>query len=287
MMGLLRSSFLLLCLTVFCVRLAEAAPCLGEQSSQSSYSVYLIPRLPATTLYQDWAPFLKRLGKENGLCFDLHIPANFIEFEQAIRSGKPDFVLLNPYHQVMVARKPGYVPLVRDQQSRLAGVLVVRKDSPVQDIRQLEGATVAFPAPNAYVASLLMRALFAQKNIHINANYVGSHNNVYRAVALGAAQAGGGANTTLNHEPAELQSQLRVLFTTPNYMPHPFSAHPRISPGVQEKIIAGFLHIAADPAGQDMLKAIQITEPTRADYIRDYKELERLKLEQFVVPGGD
>lgn len=285
-MGLLRNCFLLLCLSILCVRLAAAAPCLGNQTVRSN-SVYLIPRLPATTLYQDWAPFLTRLGKENGLCFDLYIPADFIQFEQAILAGKPDFVLLNPYHQVMVARQPGYVPLVRDQQSQLTGVLVVRKDSPVQDIRQLEGATVAFPAPNAYVASLLMRAILAQKKIHINVNYVGSHSNVYRAVALGAAQAGGGASTTLNREPSELQAQLRVLFTTTKYMPHPFSAHPRISRQVREKVITGFLNIATDSAGRDMLKAIEIAQPTRADYSHDYKELERLKLENFAVPGRD
>lgn len=283
----LRSYLLFLCISVFGTQLAAAAPCLGEQSAQNSYSVYLVPRLPATTLYHDWAPLLERLGRENALCFVLRIPVDFTEFEQAIRAGKPDFVLLNPYHQVMVGRKPGYVPLVRDQLSGLAGVLVVRKDSTVRDIQQLDGATVAFPAPNAYAASLLMRALLAQKNIHITADYVGSHNNVYRAVALGAVSAGGGANTTLNHEPAELQSQLRVLFTTPIFMPHPFSAHPRVPQSVREKVIAGFLHIAADPAGRDMLKAIQIAKPTRADYVRDYKELEQLNLEHFVVPGGD
>jgi phosphonate transport system substrate-binding protein len=278
---------LFLCISVFSAHLAVAAPCLGEQSARNSYSVYLIPRLPATTLYRDWAPLLERMGKESGLCFELRIAADFSEFEQAIRAGKPDFVLLNPYHQVMVARKPGYVPLVHDQRAKLAGVLVVRKDSPLQDIHQLEGAKVAFPAPNAYAASLLMRALLAQKNIHITANYVGSHNNVYRAVALGAAQAGGGANTTLDHEPAELKSQLRVLFTTPDYMPHPFSAHPRIPQHVRKKVIAGFLNIATDPAGRQLLKAIQIAQPIRADYARDYKELEHLKLENFVVPGGD
>ena len=278
---------LLLFISILCMRLAAAAPCIGDQSARSSYSVYLIPRLPATTLYHDWAPLLERIGKESGLCFELRIAADFSEFEQAIRAGKPDFVLLNPYHQVMVAHKPGYVPLVRDHQAKLAGVLVVRKDSPVQDIRQLEGATVAFPAPNAYAASLLIRALLAQNNIQFTANYVGSHNNVYRAVALGAAQAGGGANTTLDHEPAELKSQLRVLFATPDYMPHPFSAHPRIPLTVREKVIAGFLNIAADPAGRDLLKAIQISQPIRADYARDYKELEQLKLENFVVQGGD
>jgi phosphonate transport system substrate-binding protein len=272
---------------MFDVQRVEAAPCLGEQSPTNSYSVYLVPRISATKLYQEWAPFLERLGKENGLCFVLHIPADFTEFEQAIQAGKPDFVFLNPYHQLTVVRKPGYVPLVRDQQSELSGVLVVRKDSPLKDVQQLEGTTVTFPSPNAYAASLLIKALLAQNNIHITADYVGSHSNVYRAVALGAKQAGGGANTTLDHEPKELQSKLRILFTTPNFMPHPFSAHPRVPQDVREKIIAGFLSIATDPVGRSLLKAIQIAQPIRADYARDYKALEQLKLERFAVRGSE
>ena len=287
-MLLLRHRFLLFFMTVlFAVKPVEAASCLGDKSSQSSYSVYLVPRISATKLYQEWAPFLERLGMENGLCFVLRIPADFTEFEEAIQTGKPDFVLLNPYHQLTVVRKPGYVPLVRDENSELSGLLVVRKDSPLKNIQQLNGTAVAFPSPNAYAATLLIKALLAQKNVHVTANYVGSHSNVYRAVALGAQQAGGGANTTLDHEPKELQSQLRILFVTPEFMPHPFSAHPRIPQKVREKVITGFLSIANDPAGRAMLKSIQLAEPIRADYARDYKKLEKLKLERFSVRGSD
>lgn len=287
-MHLVRRCFQLLFIFIlFGITPAQATPCLGEQTTESSYSVFVVPRISATKTYQEWAPFLTRLGKEVGLCFTVYIPADFTEFEQAIHNGKPDFVFLNPYHQLTVVRKPGYVPLIRDQQSELSGILVVRKDSPIKDIRQLEGTTVAFPSPNAYVASLLIRALLAEKNIHITADYVGSHSNVYRGVALGAKQTGGGANTTLDHEPIELQSQLRILFKTPNFVPHPFSVHPRIPLSVREKVIAGFLKIATDPAGRDLLKAIQIAQPIRADYARDYKSLEQLKLDQFAVRGSD
>jgi phosphonate transport system substrate-binding protein len=278
---------LLFTFVLFGIQPARALPCFGEQAANPSYSVYLVPRISATKLYQEWAPFLARLGNEIGLCFTVHIPADFTEFEQAIHTGKPDFVFLNPYHQLTVVRKPGYIPLVRDQQSELSGVLVVRKDSPLKNIQQLEGTTVSFPSPNAYVASLLIRALLAQKNIHITADYVGSHSNVYRGVALGVKQTGGGANTTLDHEPIELQSQLRILFNTPKFVPHPFSAHPRVPPNVREKVIAGFLSIATDPVGRDLLKAVQIAQPIRADYARDYKSLEKLKLERFAVRGSD
>lgn len=257
--------------------------CLGDTSSNKHYSVYLIPRLSATQLFSSWSPFLDRLGKESNICFDLVIPKKFSEFENAVLTGKPDFALLNPYHQVMVARSPGYIPLVRDEHSKLAGVIIVNKESPIQTLEQLDGKTVAFPAPNAYVASLLMRAMLAQKGIHITPKYLGSHSNVYRAVALGDIEAGGGANTTLSDEPKSLQSELRVLFTSPSYMPHPFSAHPRVPPQLREKVIQGFLKIYADASGKKMLKAIQIDQPSRADYARDYKLLEKLNLKNFVA----
>ena len=261
---------------------AGAELCVGDLSSDKHYSVYLIPRLPTAQLFHNWSPLLDRVGKESGLCFNLVIPKSFPKFEHAILTGKPDFAYLNPYHQVMVSRSPGYIPLVRDEHSKLAGVIVVNKDSPIQTLDQLDGKTVAFPAPNAYVASLLVRAMLAQKGIHITPKYVGSHSNVYRAVALGDIKAGGGANTTLSREPESLQSQLRVLYISPHYIPHPFSAHPRIPQQIREKVIKAFLKISADESGRKMLKAIQMEQPARANYAKDYKLLEKLKLENFV-----
>jgi len=172
--------------------------------------------------------------------------------------------------------------LVRDAQSRLGGILVVPSDSPIRDIHQLEGKTVAFPAPNAYVASLLMRALLAREKIHIGADYVGSHGNVFRAAALGAADAGGGANTTLEHEPTALRSQLRMLYTSSLYMSHPFAAHPRVPRQIREKVIVGFLALDGYAEGRAMLEVIQMDQPVRADYEHDYRGLESLGLVHFV-----
>lgn len=278
--------FLLCAVFLLCIRQAAAMPCLGDASAHRSYSVYLIPHLPATQLYRDWAPFLERLGREEKLCFDLNIPENFAKFENAIRTGIPDFALLNPYHQVMVAHNPGYVPLVRDGVSGLAGILVVRKDSGIRNIHQFAGRTVAFPAPNAYVASLLLRALLAREHVRVNADYVGSHSNVYRAVALGAVTAGGGANTTLKREPEELRTQLRVLYTSPYYISHPFSAHSRVPLRVRKRIITGFLGMSGDASGRALLKAIQMPFPVRANYNRDYRPLEKLDLARFARLEG-
>ena len=60
-------------------------------------------------------------------------------------------------------------------------------------MQDLDGADIAFPAPNAFGASLYMRALLAeQEKININPIYVETHANVYRNVIFGRASAGGG-----------------------------------------------------------------------------------------------
>jgi hypothetical protein len=70
----------------------------------------------------------------------------------------------------------------------------VAADSPIQTVAALNGKTVVFPAPNAFAASLLIRAHLAGQGIRIEPKYVQTHGSVYRAVALGDASAGGGGS---------------------------------------------------------------------------------------------
>ena len=257
------------------------APCMGDQKA-AHYSMYLVPRLVDTELFRDWAPFLERLGTESQVCFELHIPASIPSFEKALLSGTPDFAYMNPFHLVMVGKSPGYVPLVRDDKEKLTGLLVVRKDSPIRQLSQLQGGTVAFPAPNAYAASLLIRAALDKSHIAIEPDYVGSHSNVFRAVALGQAAAGGASSTALEQEPEALRAVLRVLYITPAYNSHPFTASQRVPEVVRQRVTGAFLHLMADASGRALLRAIQMSTPVRADYERDYRELEQLGLMRFV-----
>lgn len=160
----------------------------------------IVPQLPPREIVSTWTPVLKEVGHRAGQCLVLVIAPSIPAFEQQLRTGKLDFAFLNPYHQVMAQRWRGFIPLVRDGQTPLEGILVVRKDSPLRRLSDLNGATVAFPAPNAFAASLLPRALLARDGIRISPSYVRTHSNVYRAVILGSSRAGGGVNNTLQRE---------------------------------------------------------------------------------------
>jgi len=254
-----------------------------SRADQPTYTVAVVPQFPAADIHRDWVPLLERLGKVVGASFKLQIHAGIPRFESDVLAGGPDFVYLNPYHQVMAARAQGYVPLVRERKP-LTGILVVRRDDPIRSVQELAGKEVAFPAPNAFGASLWMRALLAEREkINISPVYVQTHSNVYRQVIRGKSAAGGGVNHTLEQEREEVRADLRVLLETPGAAPHPFSAHPRVPAAVQKAVADALMGLLADAPGQALLKGVEMPNLVRADYGRDYQPLEAYRLDKYVV----
>ena len=259
------------------------AAALTAAADAGKYSIAVVPQYPAVAIHRDWTPVLERLKKETGYSFSLSIAPSIPAFEESVLAGEPDFAYMNPYHEVMAMRAQGYIPLLRGSQP-LTGILVVRRDDPIKSPRELDGKEVAFPAPNAFGASLWMRALLAEhEKIHITPVYLKTHSNTYRHVVLGLVVAGGGVNHTLKDEPEEIRQSLRVLYETPGVPPHPLSAHPRVPGKVRRAVAGAMLEMANDTAGAALLKDIQLETPVRADYARDYRPLEKYGLDKYVV----
>ena len=254
---------------------------LPTQAEEKIYTVAVVPQIASIQIYRDWTPLLTKLEQVTGYRFKLLAYNEFSRFELALNQGVPDLVYLNPYHMVIAKQKNQYRPLVRDS-SPLTGILVVRQDSPIKKLTDLDGKNIAFPSPNALGASLYMRALLAEKiKIKTTPVYVGSHQNVYRHVLIGEVMAGGGVNSTLEKETEAVRSQLNILFTTPDISPHPLAAHPRVPVDVSKKIVAALLAMRNDPESSKLLAAVQIPQPIEADYKRDYAGLAQLKLERY------
>lgn len=117
--------------------------------------------------------------------------------------------------------------------------------------------------------------------------YVGTHSNVYRNVILGKTEAGGGTNVSFNKEPEEVRAQLRIIYRTPLSSPHPLVVHPRIPKNLSQVVTETILRLASDKNNYEMLSAIRIDKPLKADYRKDYELLEKLGLEKYCVLSGD
>ena len=265
---------------------AAHAACLGDPKSSRIHTFDVVPQLTAAKIYTTWSPLLQRVGQESGLCFELRVSPTIPEFEQKLLKGEPAFVYLNPYHAVLAYQKQKYQPLLADSEDLLTGILVVRADSPIKSLDELKGQNVAFPAPNAFAASLLIRAELAKKKINITPNFVKTHSNVYRSVIGKDTVAGGGVNNTLDNEAPEVRQQLRVLFETPAYTPHPVATHPSISVAVRDRFLKAMLKLTQDEEGRKLLDGINLHKPQPVTYAKHYKPLESLQLEKFLVLTG-
>lgn len=258
-------------------------PFTAQAREPETLSLAIVPQNTPLKLHRAWAPMVKYLEKETGRRIVLKLYEKISEFEVDLLQGTPDLVYLNPYHLVMVRKSHAYRPLVRDGKSLLSGILVVPSASPARQVADLQGAQLAFPSPNAFAASLYMRALLAeQEKIRFTPVYLGNHENVYLQVSNGLMAGGGGVERTLQQQRSTVSSQVRVIYRTPGVAPHPLAAHPRVSQATGDRIVKALLALSASEPGQAMLQAIQMPEPIEADFRRDYHPLLRLKLDKYV-----
>ena len=228
------------------------APALA-QPQPKSLSFGVVPQQAASRLAEDWGPLLAEVSRRSGVSLVFRTAPNVPAFEERLATGDYDLAYMNPYHYVVFHKASGYTAFAKEQERRLKGILVVRKDSAVLKPADLAGKTVVFPAPAAFAASILPQAEFGRLKIPIETRFVASHDSVYRAVASGLHEAGGGIQRTFEAMPTDVREQLRVLSETPGYTPHALAAHPRVPAAIVERLRMAMASLADDEIGRALL----------------------------------
>jgi phosphonate transport system substrate-binding protein len=218
----------------------------------------IVPQQSASKLARLWGPILAHLSRDAGIELRFATAPDIPTFEKRLAAGEYDIAYMNPYHYTVFSEAPGYQALAKARDKKIRGILVVRKDSPIMTPEQLDGATLAFPAPAAFAASLLTRAHLKAVGVTFEPAYVASHDSVYRAVAKGLYPAGGGVMRTLNNLAPEIRSQLRVLWTTEAFTPHAIAVHPRVPLAERQEIGAALFRIADSPEGRTLVEALNL-----------------------------
>lgn len=261
--------------------LATSADLLAEPNKV--YTIGVIPQFEVNKLRKIWKPILKRLEEETGLKFTLKGAPTIPAFEKELLAGNFDFSYMNPYQIVIANKLHGYTPLIRDHSKKLQGILVVRKDSDIKSITDLNNETLAFPSPNALGASLLIRSeLYDKHKIKIIPRYVKTHDSVYLNVFLKQVKAGGGVGKTFNKQSQRLKDSLNIIYKSSPVSPHPFAAHPRVSLAKRSMVHKAFIEISKTTSGASLLAQIPIKKLGDAK-IEDYQEIKAMNLERFTI----
>jgi len=244
-------------------------------------TVGITPLKPASKLAEEWTPLLEEVGRRAGVELRFKTAASIPVFGERLGSGEYDIAYMNPYHYKVYSARPGYRAFARERGRPLEGVLIVRKDSKFRKLQDLAGATLSFPTPLAFAASILTQAELQKQGIPIKARYVQSHDSVLKGVAAGSFDAGGTIMKVLQTADPALAGNLQVLARTRLYQPHPFSSHPRVPLEIAERLRKAFISLEHDATGRKLLAGVAFNGMEAADDA-DYNDVRGLELEKLI-----
>ena len=249
---------------------------LSAQSEQMTFGI--VPQQAASKLARSWSPVFDFLSRQSGLKIQFATAKDIPTFERQLDAGDYDFAYMNPYHFTVFNRHPGYQAVARARDKKIKGIIVVRKDSPIQSIEELDQMTLAFPAPAAFAASILPRSELLSRGLDFQSRYVSSHDSVYLAVAKGIYPAGGGVIRTFNNIATETRDQLRVLWTSQGFTPHAIAANPDVSAEAMASMQSALVDMEQSDEGRALLKRLNIKGFEAAEN-KDWDDVRSLKID--------
>lgn len=270
-------------LPFFILLLAFAQTGDAQTEDEQVLSFGVVPQQAAEKLAKQWIPVLRLLSEKTGLKIEFATAPSIPEFERRLADGAYDFAYMNPHHFTLFNEAPGYRALARQRNHVIHGIIVVSADLNIESLEELAGKNLAFPAPGAFAATLITRAFLDSGAPGYRATFVNSHDSVYRAVAEGLFDAGGGIVRTYNKIDDSLRKKLEVLWISPGYTGHAFAAHPRISDEILQGLQVAMIEMDTTAEGKDLLESLgmngfQKASDTDWDDVRSL-DIERVSLD--------
>ena len=174
------AAFAFLCIALFSHANAIADIDMAAESG-NTLTFGIVPQQSAGTLARLWTPLLENLSATTGYQITFKTAPDIPEFERRLATGMYDLAYMNPYHYTTFHQQPGYRAFARAKDKQLKGIVVVRADSPYQDMTELADQTLAFPSPAAFAASIVTRVYLQNQSIPFEAKHVSSTENDLRA----------------------------------------------------------------------------------------------------------
>ena len=232
---------------------------------------------PAAETAALWNPILQYLGTKTGLAFKLKMGVNVEETDAMTARGEFDFLYSNHNFE------PGYDqakyrPLVQWGGHPLIGQIVVLADSPIKNLKDLEGKTLAFPSKDAFIAYRVPRHALKQAGITVLPVFGASQQGAAVQLQTGRADAASLNKMFADRFQAEGKGQFRVLYESEAWPNIPVQAHPRVAKANAETVRKALLNMGNDEDGRALLAKLKIPgflPVTDADYgktRRLYKE---------------
>nr|WP_237772541.1 phosphonate ABC transporter substrate-binding protein [Herbaspirillum robiniae] len=255
-------------------------------------TVGLIPAEDSQAMLENSKAVIDSLQKQLGVTVKPFIATDYNGIIEALRAKKLDVAYLGPFSYVLattVANVEAFsvAETKKSGKSFYKSLIITRKDSGIQNVEQLKGRTMAFVDPSSASGHLFPSAGLQKLNIDpakyfSRVIFSGSHDASILAVANKKVDAAAVADRILTAAVAKgvvQQSDLNVVWTSPDIPESPMVWRKDLDPAFKQKIAAAFGNIKDVQWGdQGVLNGFVATNDAAYNVVRDTAKILNLDL---------
>jgi phosphonate transport system substrate-binding protein len=284
-----------------CYKPASESHPLG--SEQNPLVMYFVPSTEAEKVLQSGEQLGQLLSEKTGLHFRTEMATSYEAIVAAMGVGKVHIGWLPPMAYLFAQQRNGdrvVLKVVRNGKPTYRGEIVVKTDSPLQQLADLKGQRLAFVEQASASGHLYPRALLLGNGVDPDADlkevsFAGSHDAALLALLKGNTDAAccydDARSKLVDAGFPNIMTQTRVLAYTPEIPADNVTVIKSLPEDIAQKVVDGLLALAADEQGKqvlfDLYEIEGLVPATDADYdpVREMASVLKLDIEQEVKKG--
>ncbi len=262
--------------TAFVAAADYSGPTYGDKpriiTDKVNYIFSVHPLHNPIRLFEVYQPLVDLINKNtNEFSLSFEASRDYSTFEEKLYSRKFHIALPNPY-QTILSEQYGYeIAGKMGDDSRFRGIIIMRKDSPIERVADLRGAAISFPARTALAATMLPKYFLFSRGLDLKGNilkYVGSQESSIMNVYFGKTKAGGTWpppwELFIQRRP-ELAKQLVVKWETPSLVNNGLVIRKDIPDAHRRRILEIIFSLHKHEKGRKILKSMDLSRFERAN----------------------
>ncbi|MGJ7917873.1 phosphate/phosphite/phosphonate ABC transporter substrate-binding protein [Massilia sp. LXY-6] len=234
--------------------LFACALALNARAETHSYNFSPVNQYNLQVSARFWNPIIHYVSARSGVRLNLKLGRTSADTTSYILTREVDFAFTN--HLFSPEReKMGWTVFGRRDAAPVRAQIVVPADSPVKELKELAGATVVFPGPEALVGYKAPYAELLRRHIPVNVVFAGNMDAAFTQLVAGKARAAGANSQLVQNYSGREGKAFRVLWSSAPFNDLALMASPRVPPADLRAVAKAFLGMRQDPEGRRVLDA--------------------------------
>ena len=260
-------------------------------SAENPVKLHFVPSVDAKVIEENSKTFKDFLEKNTPYKFEVTIPQSYVAVVEAFGTKRADVAAFNTFGYVLAHEKYGAearMTVMRHGLDTYQSQFIVKTDSPIKTLADLNGKKIAFVEPASTSGYLLPLKTLNEKSIKPKETvFAGKHDNVVSMVYQGQVDAGATFYSPPHKDEAgvmkmedarrlvltqypDVEQKVRILDLSEPIKNDPVVFRKDMPEEMKTKIVDTMIAFVGTPAGKDAFKAIygitDVKRATDADY---------------------